>query len=110
MTEEAKGLSALKYVPGDLYRGFRHQAEHDRTTLAAETGMIGLGSTGFAMLNYAVDWSQQYASDEKSGAVMLTLVAVGFALAPLGALETIREQGREVRRIREHEEIVNTFD
>ncbi len=110
MPENRGGLSHLRFVPGDLYRGFRHQAEHDRTILAAETGMIGLGSTGFAMLNHAVDWGQQYAMDDKSGAIMLTMVAVGFVLAPLGALENIRQQGREVRRTREQEDLIQTFE
>ena len=110
MLENRGGLSHLKFVPGDLYRGFRHQAEHERGTLVVETGMIGLSSTGFAMLNHIVDWGQQYAMEDKSGAIMLTLVATGFVLAPLGALEGIRQQGREVRRTRELEDLIQTFD
>lgn len=109
MQDKTSDMANLRFVPGDLYRGFLNQAENDRTALAGETGTIILGPIGFAMLNHAVDWGQQWAANDKSGAAILTLTAMAFIAAPIGALNNMRQVGQQVR-IERDEELIQTFD
>ncbi|MBK6896369.1 MAG: hypothetical protein IPH06_07240 [Alphaproteobacteria bacterium] len=109
MSENTGDIANLRFVPGDLYRGFCHQADNNRTALVGETGTAILGPLGFAMLNHAVDWGQQWAADDKTGAAILTLTAMAFVTAPIAALNQMRQAGQEVR-IERNEELVKTFD
>lgn len=109
MPEKPGNIGNLRYVPGDLYRGFVRQASFDRQVLAGEAGTIGLGPAGFAILNHAVDWSRQWA-DDKTSAAFLTLLATALIAAPVAAADNMRRAGREVRLERERHDLVQTFE
>lgn len=109
MPEKSGDIGNLRFVPGDLYRGFVQQAQTDRQALAGEAGIITLGPIGLTILNQAVDWSQQFA-DDKTAAAFLAVVATALAAAPLAAADNMRRVGREVRLEREQDGLVQTFE
>lgn len=109
MSDEAKGLEALKYVPGDLYRGFRHETEHDRASLGIKSTISALGAAGATMMLKGVDWADLWTNSDKLGASVVTATAVAFTLAPTVFDET-RQIGQAIRRARDQEQLANTFD